>query len=178
VPDPATPDPTPNRAHEVAVPPRARALSTLPRIDYANAILIDTGPLLDRTGEQWARAVLEEAPTEMRAALTTAWTQLGIQLGPARSDRHVLGWTMQRSTPRSVLLHAGSPTGLQVELLVEDGSGTLLFASFIQHDGDAARAAWAEVEDLHAPVMGRLIEEAVARDIAKSALGAAGRRAR
>ncbi|MDT5233193.1 MAG: hypothetical protein QOI39_3693, partial [Mycobacterium sp.] len=49
------------RVRQVAVPPAARALSTLARIDYADTFVLDTGPD-DRTPEEWARAILEGAP--------------------------------------------------------------------------------------------------------------------
>jgi hypothetical protein len=158
---------TPNEAHEVPVPDDTRALSTLARIDYENAIVkaLDAvdGPARDRTGEQWARAVLEDAPAEMRYALTRGWSQLGLQLGPMQSDQHVLGWAVRHSTPDSALLAGGSPSTLQGELLVEHRQGTLLFASFIQHGSDEARARWAAVEHMHTPAMCRLVDEAVFR---------------
>ena len=57
------------RARPIGLPHAARALSTLSRIDYEDAFFVRPGPGLDRTGEQWARAVLEGAPRGMRARL-------------------------------------------------------------------------------------------------------------
>ena len=51
----------------IAVPPAARALSKLSQIDYEEAFLVQTGPAPGRTGEQWARAILEEAPIITRS---------------------------------------------------------------------------------------------------------------
>jgi hypothetical protein len=147
----------------VAVPPNARALSTLSRIDYQNALLVETDVAGQRTGEQWARVTLEDAPAEMRRALTRAWSALGLHLGPAGSDRHVLGWSVLRSTPDFALLGASSDAGLRGELLIRHDQHTLLFASFIQQDSDEARGQWAVVEDMHAPVMQQLLEQAVQR---------------
>lgn len=157
----------PNRAREIQVPAEARALSTLSRIDYENAVHVDLDAVDDsaqnRTGEQWARAVHEDAPADTRHALTQQWTRFGLQLGPAHSDRHVLGWPVRQSTPDHVLLGTTSDNGLQAELLIQRRPRALLFASFIQHDTDDARTLWAEVKHMHTPVMCQLIDQAVAR---------------
>jgi hypothetical protein len=39
------------RVRQVTLPPAARALSTLSRVDYEDAFLLETGPAQDRTGE-------------------------------------------------------------------------------------------------------------------------------
>jgi hypothetical protein len=153
----------PAAAHEIPVPPEARGRSTLARVDYENAVLVRIDPADGGTAEQWARAVLEGAPESMRAALTGGWARLGLPLGPERSEQHVLGWAVRAADPGAALLGVGSPGGLQAELLVERRPDAVLVASFVQHDGDAARTAWAEVEGLHAPVVRRLLDEAVAR---------------
>lgn len=162
-----TPTQAPNRAREIQVPPETRALSTLSGIDYENAILADIDAVDDsvqgRTGEQWARAVLEDAPAGTRRALTLGWTGFGLRLRPARSDRHVLGWPVRHSAPDHILLGTTSANGLQAELLIQRRPHALLFASFIRHDTDDARTLWAEAEHLHAPMMCQLIDQAVAR---------------
>jgi hypothetical protein len=47
------------RVRQVTLPPAARALSTLSRVDYEDAFLVETGPAQDRTGEQWAERSLK-----------------------------------------------------------------------------------------------------------------------
>jgi hypothetical protein len=150
-------------AHEIPLPPGARERSTLTRVDYENAVLVEIGPADGSTAEQWARAILEGAPAPMRAALTGGWARLGLPLGPEHSEQHVLGWAVRPADPGAVLLRAGSPGGLRAELLIERRPDAVLVASFVQHDGDAARTAWTEVEGLHAPVVCQLLDEAVAR---------------
>lgn len=59
----------PGRVRQVTLPPAARALSTLAHVDYEDAFLVETGPAQDRTGEQRARAILEDAPVSTRNAL-------------------------------------------------------------------------------------------------------------
>ena len=82
---------TPDAVREVAMPPAARRLSTLPHIDYEEAFLVEIGPGHDRTGEQWARAILEDAPIILRSALLCGWLALGLHISSTQSQRFVLG---------------------------------------------------------------------------------------
>ncbi|GAB7028928.1 hypothetical protein AB0G35_11635 [Streptomyces sp. NPDC021749] len=161
--DPTPHQQAPDRVRHIPVPPDAHALSTLARIDYENALLADLGPDQDRTAEQWARAVLEGAPPEMRQALTQGWTALGLRLGPAQSEGCVLGWPVRDSTPDLVLLSTTSTRGFRGELLFQLRPHTLLFASFIHLEHDDARALWASVESRHPQAMHHLLEQAVSR---------------
>jgi hypothetical protein len=151
---------TPGRVREVAVPPAARSLSTLSHVDYEDAYLVEAGPAQDRTGEQWARATLEDAPIIMRNALLWGWFALGLQLGSTRSDGLVLGWEVRRSTPDLVLLGTSSRLGLPAELLFERQQHTLLYATFVQQENHIARAVWAGVEPVHRQVVRYVLEQA------------------
>jgi hypothetical protein len=149
---------------QVAMPASARALCTLSHVDYEDAFVVETGPAQDRTGEQWARAFLEDAPIIMRSALLWGWSALGLRLGSTRSDRFVLGWEVRRSTPDFVLLGAGSRLGLAGELLFKRRQQTLLYATFVQQENPIARAAWAGVELVHRPAVRALLEQASRRE--------------
>jgi hypothetical protein len=138
----------------------ARSKSTLPRIDYEDAFLLETGPTVERTGEQWARAVIEGAPSTTRNGLSTGWLLLGLELGPTRSERHVLGWEVRRSTPQFVLLGAAGRFGLSGELLFEPRRDGLFFATFVRLANPAARAVWAGVAPRHRRVVRHLLERA------------------
>jgi hypothetical protein len=155
---------TQGRVRQVAVPPAARGLSTLSHVDYEDAFLVETGPAQDRTGEQWARAFLEDAPIITRGALLSGWSALGLQLGSPRSDRLVLGWEVRRSTPDFVLLGAGSRLGLAGELLFERRQQTLLYATFVQQENHIARAVWAGIAPGHRQVVRYLLEQASSRE--------------
>ncbi len=148
---------------QVAMPPGARALSTLSHVDYEDAFLVDTRSAQDRTGEQWARAVLEDAPMIVRSALLSGWSSLGLRLGVGRSERFVLGWEVQRSTPDFVLLAASSRIGMPAELLFKRQQHTLLFATFVQKENPIAHAVWAAVDPLHRPVVRYVLEQASRR---------------
>jgi hypothetical protein len=55
-------------SRRVASPPAARVLSMLSHVDCEGR-LVETGPAQDRTGQEWVRAVLEDAPLSTRNAL-------------------------------------------------------------------------------------------------------------
>jgi hypothetical protein len=148
--------------HQITTPRAARAISTLPRIDYEDAFLAETELVSERTGEEWARAILEGAPLAAQAQLRWGWLMLGLRLGWPGSDGHVLGWKVRHSEPNFVLLGAGSWVGMPAELLCQRQADGLLFATFVQHQNPIVRAAWAAVEPVHVQVVPRLIAPAVA----------------
>ncbi|MGH3200370.1 MAG: hypothetical protein ACRDOH_08695 [Streptosporangiaceae bacterium] len=150
----------PGTVRQVTLPPAARALSTLRQVDYEDAFLVETGQAQDRTAEQWARAILEDAPVSTRNALSRGWSKLGLRLGSTESDRLVLGWEVRRSTPDAVLLGASGRRGLTGELLFERQAHTLLFATFVQLENRIARALWAAIASRHRQVVRDLLERA------------------
>jgi len=145
---------------QVTLPLAARALSTLSRVDHEDAFLVGTGPAPDRTGEQWARAILEDAPMSTRNALSKGWSALGLRLSSTQSDRFVLGWEVRRSTPDVALLGASGRLGLSGELLFECQQRTLLFATFVQLENRITRALWAGIAPRHRQDERDLLEQA------------------
>jgi hypothetical protein len=153
----------PQGAHtvrQVAVPPAARFQSTLSRIDYADAFVVDTGPTRDWTGEQWARAILQDAPIAVRSRLLAGWSAIGLKISRGRSSRTVLGWEVRASTAEFALLGARSRVGMPGELLFQPERGSLLFCTFVQLDNPVAHALWAAIEATHVRVVHDLLERA------------------
>ncbi len=148
---------------QIAVPPAARALSTLPHIDHADSFVVETDSAHDRTPEQWARAILEDAPIVTRKKLRCGWSALGLRLGSARSERFVLGWEVRRSTPDFVLLGARSRLGMPAELLVERQRHSLRFSTFVRQRNPVARAIWAGVERRHLEIVPALLAQVSSR---------------
>src|SRR3954453_2189209 len=83
---------------QVAVPGEARALSTLPQIDYADAFVVEARPVRAKP-EHWLLVMLEGAPLSTRTALRWAWFALGLRLGLDGSTRFVLGWKVLAIEP-------------------------------------------------------------------------------
>jgi hypothetical protein len=150
---------------QIAVPADARALSTLSRIDYADAFLVDVGPTEDRTAVQWVRAILEEAPVTVRCTLQSGWSAIGLKLARGRSDGVVLGWEIRHRAADYVLLGADSRIGMMGELLLVRQQSALLFCTFVQQDNHVARGVWAGVEPVHVPIVRRLLEQASRRNL-------------
>jgi hypothetical protein len=152
-----------DRVRQVALPPAARGLCTLSRIDYADAFLVETGPTQSRTAEQWARAMMEDAPVTVRTTLQSGWATIGLKVGRGRSGRTVLGWEVRGSTPDFVLLGADSRIGMPGELLFKRERCSVLFATFVQQDNLAARVVWAAAEPVHLRVVRDVLGQASRR---------------
>jgi hypothetical protein len=148
---------------QIPVPPQARALSTLARIDYADSFVVATGQPDGRTPEQWARTILDRAPIALRGALVSAWIALALRLRRGHSDGFILGWELLRSGADHALLGARSRIGMPAELLVQRWHSGVLFATFVRHQNALARAVWAATEPGHAPVVRYVLERAAAR---------------
>ncbi|MDT5290922.1 MAG: hypothetical protein QOF88_5811 [Mycobacterium sp.] len=154
-------------ARKVTVPDDVRELSTLPRIDYADAFLVDTSAHPERTAERWAKAMLEEAPASMRAKLLSGWTALGLKA--AESGPSILAWEVHSSAPDALLLGRDSRIGMPGELLFALRPEGLLFATFVHHRTPATRAVWAAVVRTHVRTVLELLERAAAADVTESA---------
>jgi hypothetical protein len=147
---------------QISLPADGRALSTLPRIDYEDAFRVSGG--IEHTPQQWARAVIDDAPPRVRARLFMGWLALGLQLGPPWSSRRVLGWRVARSEPGWLLLRANSWLGLRGELLFRREPDGLLFATLIQQRNPVARAVWARITGTHQHVVRSLLAHAANRE--------------
>ena len=145
---------------EVDLPPDARALTTLSRIDYTDACILDTARASDRTGEQWARAILEDAPSATRMTLRRGWFALGVRLGSTEDDRLVLGWQLRRTAPDFALLAARSLLGMEAEVLVKREAHGLLAATFMKLNNPIVRVFWAGFSPQHRRVVRHLLTQA------------------
>jgi hypothetical protein len=153
---------------QIAVAPDVLALSTLARVDYADAFLVEVGGAREHTAEHCARDVLEGASTSVRQNLKSGWDAIGLKLGGAGAEGCVLGWEIRRSTPDHVLLGAESRIGMPGELLFKRQEETLLFATFVQYDHHLARTVWARVEPVHVRTVRRVLEQAAHRSLRSS----------
>jgi hypothetical protein len=157
------------RVRQIEVPDAVRSLSTLSHIDYEDAFLVETDAVEERTAEEWARAVLEEAPLKVRAKLLSGWSALGLKLDCARSGPSVLGWPIRESNPDFVLLGADSLVGMPGQLLFKRQDDSLLFATFVQQDNRVARTLWARTEPAHVPIVRQILEHASRRSLSRGA---------
>jgi hypothetical protein len=146
--------------HAIELPEFARRVSTLSRIDYADCFVLDAGPDVKLTGEQWAREMLDGAPERLRSSLRRGWSALGLRLGSVRSPEHVLGWAVRQSNDEYALLGATSRIGMPAELLFIGRPDGLLFATLVGHHNHLARAVWNGITPLHERVVRGALERA------------------
>jgi len=156
---------TPTR--QIPVPDDVRELGTLPRIDYADAFLVDTSAHPDWTAERWAKAILEEAPAATRAQLLSGWLALGLK--SAEPGPSILDWAVRSSAPDAVLLGRDSRIGMPAELLFTLRPEGLLFGTFVHHRTPATRVVWAAVIGTHVRTVLGLLERAASADATESA---------
>ena len=147
---------------QVDLPPSARALSTLPRIDYSDAFLFDAGSTRDESAEDLMREVLEGAPVAVRTQLLSGWSAIGLKVRIG-SERSVLGWEIRKAAPDHVLLGADSRIGMPGELLLRKEDGALLFATLVSQRNLMARAVWAITEPVHVRVVRDILSQASRR---------------
>ena len=149
----------PVRAFEVELPPAARGLSTLRRIDYSDAFRLETPLAGKRSGEGWACAILEGAPPETRRRLRQGWLERRVQLGPPDDGRFILGWEVRASRADYALLEV-SGLSTQAQLLCQRQSRAVLVATFMQLDSPQARLSWDSTAPHHRKILRQLVEEA------------------
>jgi hypothetical protein len=159
----AQPARTAGAVGETTLPADLRALSSLARIDYSDTYVVPDIPTC--TAEQWARAVLLDAPLGMRTQLLLGWTALGLKLVSPVSDRGILGWPIQSQTPEVVVLSAGSRLGLAGNLVFARRPEGLLFATLTQQNNPVARAVWGRIIDPHHRIVRSLLRNAASREL-------------
>src|SRR3954466_898856 len=147
----------------VALPAEIRRLTGLPRLDYSDCVVADGVPASERSAEDWARAVIEGASARTRSVLRHAWALLGVRLGSADDPSLVLGWPVRRRGPDLVVLAAGSPIGIDAEVLCRVQDDRLLMATFMHLKNPLARLTWALVAPSHQRIVPRLIRQAIRR---------------
>jgi hypothetical protein len=144
---------------QIAPLPGVRSASTLGRVDYEDAFVVDVGETSALTAEQWMRMILEGASAAVRLQLLSGWSALGLRVSLSGTDRSVLGWQIRAADPTFVLLGAESRVGMPGELFLRREADRLLFATFVRHDNAVVRALWARVVPTHV----RMVQELLAR---------------
>jgi hypothetical protein len=134
-------------------------MSTLARVDHADAFELDGIEARRHPPREWARLVFEQAPLATRHGLQRGWVALGLRLDDG-VDRSVLGWQQRHRTLDFLLLGAGSRIGMPAELLLQRAESSLLLATLVEFQNPLARATWAAVEPLHLKVVPRVLARA------------------
>ena len=90
-----------SRVVAVPVPPRARELAGLARVDYADAFAVDV--TTQRTPREWVELSATTLPA-LFGAVRLAHRTLGLPLAPAGAPDRPIGWTVLRDDPTEAVL--------------------------------------------------------------------------
>ncbi|MGW4720404.1 hypothetical protein [Nocardia sp. NPDC004260] len=134
------------------------AFSTLADIQHSDAHLLYTDRAADRSAEQWARAIMEEVPAEVRAVLERAWQVIALRLAPAGTAHTVAGWSIAHAGPDYVLLWAESALGFEGQLLFRCSKNGVLLATFVQFHDPGASTVWQRALPTHLGFVRSLLE--------------------
>lgn len=145
-------------AETIAVPAGVAELTALGAVDYQEAFTFDTDAVL--TPEEWARLILEGAPQTTRTALLGAWKRLRVTLAPLESDGQLLGWSIQHSGSRDIVLGVESEIGFSARMVIQAQPGRVIHAMLFRFERDAGRAAFMPLAPRHTEVVRSLLDDA------------------
>jgi hypothetical protein len=148
---------------QIELPAADTALATLSRVDYTDAFRADVSSLSPRSGEAWAREMIEGAPPAVRKGLRQGWTALGLKLAPDGAGGSVLGWRIRHSDADYALLGVDSRIGMPAQLLFKPDGDSLLFATIVGECNPVARVVWAAIGPRHRRIVPRLLAAAIVR---------------
>ncbi|MEV0248427.1 hypothetical protein AB0H76_17650 [Nocardia sp. NPDC050712] len=137
------------------------AFSTLADIGHSDAHLLRTDRSADHSAEQWARAILEDVPAEVRVTLERAWKVIALSLAPVGAAHTIAGWSIAHTGPDYVLLQAESTFDFEGQLLFRRSEKGVLLATFVQFHDPAARAVWDRSLPSHLRFVRSLLEARV-----------------
>jgi hypothetical protein len=140
------------------IPASVRALSSLPRIDYADHFTLVTDA--EASPEQWARAMFGNVPNLAEQLIWRGF--LGLRLTRGRSPATVAGWWIGGRGPDWVRLEAASPF-LSCNLVVQAVDGRVSLGTFLNYDRSLGGVVWPPMSAVHRRLVPGLLRDAAAR---------------
>ena len=143
--------------HEV--PEAVRGLTTLAEPDYVDLFTVTTPMATDHCAEEWARAVLEQAPVA-RDNARRLWRLIGLRLGPPQSPDHVQGWRIAARGDNWLRVETASwYLTAQAVCLVDQAQVSLSLS--LRYDRPPAALVWAFVSGPHQRAVPVMLGQAV-----------------
>lgn len=128
--------------------------------DYTDHFEAPIATADDRTPEQWARAVFEDAPGPLRGLFASSFRYgLGLRLGPRSSPEHVLGWEIIDRKLDSITVESRS-WFLTSRLVFRAQGSRLTQSTLVHYDKRIARVLWPPVSILHRQIVPWLLRRA------------------
>lgn len=142
------------------MPEAIRCLSPMGRHDYADLFTLTTAGADNRSAQQWARALFEDAAGLQGQLL---WrVLLGLRLKSRRATGHVAGWRIAGRGDGWVRLAADS-WFMTAHLIVRVGADHVSLATLIRYDRPVAEWIWVPMSKKHRQVAPGLLHEALER---------------
>jgi Protein of unknown function (DUF2867) len=103
----------------------------------------------DRSPEQWARTVFEEAPTAIRWFIQFGWRYvLGLRLNPRSSPDQVAGWTVRDTGPGIINLEVQSWL-LTATKEIRVSGNTVRMETDVRYKRTSGRVLWTLLIPVH-----------------------------
>jgi hypothetical protein len=147
--------PVPLAASVVAVddvPATMRSVAAMPDADYVDVSVLAGDDATDWSAEEWARAVLESAPSARRFAFIPWRIFLGLRLGPWPSPDHVHGWKIADRGDDWLRLETASWL-MTCHAVVHVEDGQVSAALFVRYDHPIAALWWPPLSTVHRRAM-------------------------
>ena len=141
------------------VPQTIRSLGSISKPDYVDLFTVRTAGATHGSAEQWARAILEEAPLSRRNA-RVLWRSMGLRLGPRGSPEHIQGWEIAARGDNWLLAETGSwYLTAQAVCAVEPDQVSISLS--LHYDRPVAAFVWRLIEGQHQKAVPVMLRQAV-----------------
>lgn len=128
------------------VSPNLLAISSLPRVDYADHFVLTLDQTPPADPELWARTMLGDTPDLIERLL---WSGvLGLHLHAGKSPATIAGWRITERGDDWISMSAAS-RNISAALIIRVTAATLELATLVQCDRARARAIWAPTAFVH-----------------------------
>jgi hypothetical protein len=134
------------------VPDAISSIADMPDADYVDVSVLSTATATGWSAEDWARAILETAPSARRFAFLPWQVLLGLRLGPWPSPDHVHGWKIAGAGDDWIRLETASwLMTCHAVARVEDGRVSV--GLFVRYDNPVAALWWPALSVVHRRAM-------------------------
>jgi hypothetical protein len=126
------------------VPADIVELAALEPVHYQEAFTFSA--TVERSPEDWARLILEDAPPTDRAKMLRTWCTLGVGLAAPGTAGQVLGWRIRHNGPDAIVLGMRAAVGVTARIILHAEPQNVVQAMLIRFDRLIAWPIWAMIQ--------------------------------
>ena len=150
----------PETVRQIAVPPDARALSTLARVDYADAFMLECHPPHRRSPEQWARGISKTLRPACAAGCSRAGRRSGSSSAPPGPTGSSSAGRSSAARTTSCCSAPARASGCPPSCCSSASPAGCCSPPSCSRTIPSVRALWAGTESVHVSVVRQLLEDA------------------